>query len=143
MSDYRMIRDIHDALRFFNEKRCNGQGKIISTVNGDKGPFCYILGFDKRNYYVMFKKDWFYSFSKIYKGVKAGIGQSFNMKLLDGANVTDAVLVVVMEDEHIYFVTGKDAMQYVRDHNTKRIPRTERHEEGSIPASMLTSDMIR
>jgi hypothetical protein len=138
-----MIKNLDDAFNFFNERKCNGKARIFSAVDGDKGPFSYILTFDNRKYYLMFKKDWFYSFSKIYKGVKKGIGQSFNMKLLISATAMDAILVVIMEDERVYFVTAKNALKYVNEHNTKRIPKTENNEEGSIPATMLISGMIK
>jgi hypothetical protein len=140
------ISNLADAARYFNEKWCNNEAILITTHKGanHSGPFCYVMGHDAKQYYVMLKKEWFYKFGRIFKdkGVEPGIGQSFNLELLQDAASEYGILVVVMPDGATYFVTAKKALKYVLDHKSKRTPPLETKEEGSIPMSMLSKDVM-
>jgi hypothetical protein len=140
-----IISNLTEAAAFFNQKYCNNQAILITTHKGAgyKGPFCYVMGHDAKQYYVMLKTSWFYKFGRMFKGVEPGIGQTFNLELLaDAASQLGMLVVVMPEGPATYFVKAKKALKYVIDHKSKRTPKYETKEEGSIPISMLSKDVM-
>jgi hypothetical protein len=139
-SSSQLINSITDALHYFIEKCCDYRASPIGQFKGERGPIAMIVKCKDDVCYVMLKKDWFYSFSRIYSQVPAedsGIGQSFNMRMLAQAAQEGAFLVCVMRDRKVYHMKARDALDYITELDTQRMPSTENTIEGSIPAKML------
>jgi hypothetical protein len=144
------IDSLTTAIRVFVEFFLGGDEERertdINPFEGGKGPMAYRVKRDGQVYYVMYKREWFYSFGRIYgnPGGYSGIGQTFNMRMLNAAAKENALLVVFIPSSatstRLYACQSSEALAFVEEYNTKRIPASsliDNDYEGSIPASML------
>lgn len=124
--------ELIEAVNFFIEKF---GGEIIGRSYGRSLLYMKILLNNNKIKYVTLKREWFYSFGKIFN--KEGKGQSFSEKTVKEAINDNAMLVVVMPDKNIYEIKAKECYDYVVKNNTVRHVEGEISPNYSVPKDLL------
>lgn len=135
-----MITNLEEATSYFINHICDGDAEVISDYMGSKGVASHIIQYQKDDgpttvFYVLYKRDWFYSFAKIFK--KSGIGQSFDRDLIDQASSRNAYIAAVFPDGKCYYVFAMIAQDYIVQNRTFRPVQGENLIMASIPATLM------
>ncbi len=112
---------------------------VDGAISGRHGPICYRYIVGDTFYYVMFKREFLYSFARLFKQPGADWGQTVNMKVFDDALKHDkAVFIAVMPDSSCQ-IQVEVFKNYLDKYSTIRTPSTENSPEGSCPAIMWST----
>lgn len=86
-------------------------------------------------YYVTFKREFFYTFGRIFG--KKGIGQSYSEDIVLKASSDNAIIVFIMPDSKIYSINANEVKKYAIQNNTIRKIYNEPQKNYSVPVSLL------
>jgi len=97
----------------------NTQDKVIDVCMINKNRHCLLTTNKHLRYYLLFKRDFFRSFGKIFN--KDGLGESINIEYLKFCkqNEIDAILIVY-QIGHVYTVPVQEWWDYAQNNNTIR-----------------------
>ena len=87
----------------------------------DEGVAAVVLDAKKELYYVLFKREWFHSYSRQFPQEEGeGFGQSVSLNILEKAVGDGATMVIIFPDGKIYTRTAKVWLDYSKTHGTIR-----------------------
>lgn len=115
-----MIDDIREGLPIVKEIiEKNTQDLVIHNIslNGGRHYIMQTKGF--RNFYILFKRDFFRSFGAIFN--KEGLGESINKQYLDKAIQLDCLLVFIYRTGYVYSISPVEFKEYAESNRTTRI----------------------
>ena len=135
------INNLQEAVEYFIKHFCK-DGKVVDTFLGGKGsPICRVVKCGTKLNYVVRNDNWLNLFNKIFPLTASdkGVGQTFDMRIVQEANKENGVIISVMTDCSVYAIDGTVAYKYVINKNTIRTPSTNKLEQGSVPKKYLVS----
>lgn len=133
-----LVNSITEGLSYV-QKHYLPNSRVLHSINGDRGPFCYILSHCDSQYYLTFNRKWFYGFGLWFPHIqpRPNVSQSFKMSMLTKAAFMNATIMTIMPDGYAYIVNAQEALNYVDENEARHIPPNESVPDGYIPGRML------